>query len=219
MFGCVPSGFSPIIVSHGNTKSTQPFSPTLPSTTMDIKKKCVSSGPKEVVVNIERSSGGIFDASDPGQLPRNEQQISTFKRHTPVNIGQKLSCQGKSNELYSIMLQAHLEEGNEKFIRDVKAYPEPAIVLASEQQLFDLDRFCCNAAQFSILTVDPTFSLGDFDVTPTTYRHLLLCSKRTSKPPVMLGPTVIHYRKNFSTYKFLASCMLAQNRNLVALRA
>ena len=71
------------------------------------------------------------------------------------------------------MLQAHLEEGNEKFIRDVKAYPEPAIVLASEQQLFDLDRFCCNAAQFSILTVDPTFSLGDFDVTPTTYRHLL----------------------------------------------
>ena len=30
---------------------------------------------------------------------------------------------------------------------------------------------------------------------------------------------MIHYWKNFSTYKFLASCMIAQNRNLVALRA
>ena len=30
---------------------------------------------------------------------------------------------------------------------------------------------------------------------------------------------MIHYRKNFSTYKFLASCMIAQNRNLVGIRA
>ena len=30
---------------------------------------------------------------------------------------------------------------------------------------------------------------------------------------------MIYYRKNFSTYKFLASCMVAQNRNLVGLRA
>ena len=215
----IPSGFSPIVVSHGNSKTAQPYFPTLPSTTMDIKKKCVSSGPKEVVSNIENSAGGILDATYPGQLPRNEQQISNFKRHTPVSTGQKLSCQTKSNELYSIMLQAHLEEGSEKFIRDVKAYPEPAIVLASEQQLLDLERFCCDSSHYSILTVDPTFSLGDFDVTPTTYCHLLLCSKRTSKPPVMLGPTMIHYRKNFSTYKFLASCMIAQNRNLVGIRA
>ena len=215
----IPSGFSPVVVSHGNSKTAQPYFPTLPSTTLDIKKKCVSSGPKEVASNIENSAGGILEATYPGQLPRNEQQISNFKRHTPVSTGQKLSCQSKSNELYSIMLQAHLEEGSKKFIRDVKAYPEPAIVLASEQQLLDLERFCCDSSHYSILTVDPTFSLGDFDVTPTTYRHLLLCSKRTCKPPVMLGPTMIHYRKNFSTYKFLASCMVAQNRNLVRLRA
>ena len=66
------------------------------------------------------------------------------------------------------------------------------------------------------MTVDPTFSLGDFDVTPTTFDHLMLGSKRTRKPPVMLGPTMIHYRKKFSTYKFLAS---GHNRNLVGLRA
>ena len=214
----VPSGFTPIVVSHGNSKSTQPYFPTLPSTAVQIKEKYVTQGPKEVVSSVESASGGILEASYPGQLPRNEQQVSNFKRHVPISTGQSLSGRSESNELYSIMLQAHFEDGNRKFIRDVKAYPEPAIVLASDQQLFDLERFCCDSSQFSILTIDPTFSLDDFDVTPTTYRHLMLCSKRTSNPPVMLGPTMIHYRKTFTTYMFFASCMIGQNRNLESLR-
>ena len=45
--------------------------------------------------------------------------------------------------------------------------PEPAFVLARDRQLHDLVRFCTVAEGFSILTVDPTFNLGDFDVTPT----------------------------------------------------
>ena len=100
------------------------------------------------ILRIENSAGGILDATYPGQLPHNEQQISNFKSRTPVSTGQKLSYQTKSNELYSIMLQVHLEEGSEKFIQDVKAYPEPAIVLASEQQLLDLERFCCYTTLF-----------------------------------------------------------------------
>ena len=79
-------------------------------------------------------------------------------------------------------------------------YPKPAIVLACDQQLCDLDRFCCDPSEFSALTIDPTFSLGDFDVTPTAYHHLLLHSKHTNKPPVCLGPIMVHYRKNFQTF-------------------
>ena len=129
-----------------------------------------------MVSDIDNSAGGIIDATYPGQLPRNKQQISNFKRQTPVSTDQKLSCQTKSNELYSIMLQTYLEEGSEKCIRDVKVYPEPAIALASDQQLLDLERFCCDSSHYCILTVDPMFSLGDFDVTPTTYRHSCLAS-------------------------------------------
>lgn len=76
-----------MIVSHGNSKSTQPYFPTLPSTTADIKKVCFSSGPKEVVSSIESSVGGILDATYPGQLPHNEQQIPNFKHNTPVSTG------------------------------------------------------------------------------------------------------------------------------------
>ena len=215
----IPDGYVPSVVPHGNSKSNKPFFPTLPSTAETIKEKCVSSGPKAVVACVDSSDGGIMEASYPSQLPRNEQQVSNFKRHVPVSLCQGVSVRSEANELYTIILQAHLEGGDSKFIRDVKAYPEPAIVVASEQQLHDLQRFCCDQSEFSILTVDPTFSLGEFDVTPTTYRHLLLNTQRSNKPPVMVGPTMIHYRKTFQTYLFLSSCLVGHNKNLQELRA
>jgi len=206
------------VVSHGNSKSDKSFYPTLPSTAEAIKKKCVGSGPKAVVASVDLSVGGIMEACYPGQLPRNEEQVSNYKRLVPVKLGQGVSVRSDANDLYTVMLRAHLEGGREKFIRDVKAYPEPAIVLACDEQLRDLERFCCDPSEFSALTIDPTFSLGDFDVTPTTYHHLLLHSKRTNKPPVCLGPIMVHYRKNFQTFLFFASCMIGLNKNLEGLR-
>ena len=122
----IPPGFTPIVTPHVNSKSKKLYFPTLPSTSSDIKKECCSHGPKEVASSIERSAGGILDTTYPGQPSRNEQQISNFKRRVPQSTGQKLSNKSESDELYSIMLQAHMEGVTEKFIRDVKAYPEPA---------------------------------------------------------------------------------------------
>ena len=132
--------------------------------------------------------------------------LEIFKCHVPISTGQKLSGQCESNELYSIMLQAHLEDGDKKFIRDVKAYPKPAIFLASEQQLLEIERFCCDSTDFSIMTVDPTFSLGDFDVTPTTFHHLMLGSKRTRKPPVHVRTNHDSLQKNVQYVQ--VSCIL-----------
>ena len=80
-----------------------------------------------------------------------------------------------------LQAQAQLEDKDKKFIRDVKVFPEPAITLATDQQLFDIECFYCNPTKFCILTVDPTFTLGDFDVTSTTHRNLLLQCKQTKK--------------------------------------
>ena len=60
-------------------------------------------------------------------------------------------------------------------------------------------RFCTSSFKFGIVTVDPTFTLGDFDVTPITYRHLLLKTRRGNQPPIFIGPVLIHYRKTFAT--------------------
>lgn len=71
----MPPGFSPVVVSHGNSKSMEPYFPTLPSTSEDIKRKCAGCGPKEVISSIDSCVGGIVHASYPGELPRNEQQV------------------------------------------------------------------------------------------------------------------------------------------------
>ena len=69
-----------------------------------------------------------------------------------------------------------------------------------------------------MLTVDPTFCLGDFDVTPITYRHLLLETRRGGQTPVFLGPILVHYRKTFSSYLFFTSSLIGQNRQLEGVR-
>lgn len=199
----IPDRFTPSVVPHGNSKSDVPFFPTLPSTALSIKDKCSPLCPKTVVFSVECTAGDIVGASYPGELPRNELQVSNFKCHATTSSFKQSIC-SEGNELHTVMFQVHLEDKDKKFICDIKAYPDPAIVLGSDQQLCDLERFCCNLSDFCVFTVDPTFSLGDFDVTPTTYCHLLLCGKRNHKPPVMLGPVMIHYRKSFPTYLFLA---------------
>jgi len=63
-------------------------------------------------------------------------------------------------------------------------------VLTYDVTLDDLVRFCTPSTEFSIVGVDPTFSLGAIDVTVTTSCHLMLRHKTDphGKPPVMIGP-------------------------------
>lgn len=67
-----------------------------------------------------------------------------------------------------MMQSAKLSNSLRYFVRETQPSPEPAFVLARDRQLDDLVRICAIPGGFSVLTVDPTFKLGDFDVTPTT---------------------------------------------------
>lgn len=50
------------------------------------------------------------------------------------------------------MQRAHTQDPKNKFVRDIKMSPEPAILLATEQQLHDLVRFAtCHSALPSTL--------------------------------------------------------------------
>ena len=217
----IPPGFTPKIASHGNSKDrTKEYHTTWASTREIIKSEPSCSGPKATVASVSTKVGGLLDTSCPGQLPRSERQVTYVRQKSkclPLSFPQ--SSWNPADELYTVMFQAKQEDSNQHFIRDMKVLPEPAIILATEQQLKDLLRFCTNPSQFGILTVDPTFSLGEFDVTPVTYRHLLLNCRRSGKAPVCVGPILIHYRKTFSTYHFFASSLTALARGLEHLRA
>lgn len=175
-----------------------------------LKEELAESGPKDAVSSVTAKVGGVVGANAPGQLPRGETQVSNVKR--------ALKFSGRDgDELYVMMQQS---KAGDDFVRDIKTTPDPAIILANDRQFDDLVRFCATPAgtESSILTVDPTFSLGDFECTPTTYRHLLLTTRRSAISPVFVGPTLIHYRKNFSSFLFFAASLIAHRRRLEGLR-
>ena len=76
------------------------------------------------------------------------------------------------------------------FVQSVEAAPEPMCVLATKQQLLDIERFCTGELS-SVLNIDPTFN-----VTPTTYHNLLVTTPHGNNP-ILLGPVLIHKTKTF----------------------
>ena len=68
------------------------------------------------------------------------------------------------------------------------------------------------------LCVDPTFNLGAFYVTPTTYHNLLDETTRGNNP-LPLGPILIHQTKTFRPFHYLASMLIQLNPQLAELRA
>ena len=121
--------------------------------------------------------------------------------------------------MFVVMSECKSKDVSARFVRDVKAAPDPAVVLATDRQLDDMVRFCTSQEDFCVVMVDPTFNLGDFDVTPMTYRHLLLESERTKKPPVFVGPVMVHYRKTFQAYLYFASTLIGIRPQLEKLLA
>ena len=174
------------------------------------------SGPKKVVSEVSAGVGGIVSASDSCEIPRNEQQVTKLKSRMRLS-SLPASC-APGDELGIIMQQAFMEDSSNIFVRDVKCLREPAVIIATERQLNDLVRFCTPSNHFSILTVDPTFCLGDFDVTVITYRHMMLTSRQTGSPPAMIGPLMIHYKKSFATYLYFSSSLISLRRDLSSIK-
>ena len=120
---------------------------------------------------ITKNLDGISSCEGIGELPRNRQQSSDLKRkRTDKNMfGQRktMSGKGKVGDPWYLLLKASKEQNSDKntaFVRDVRVGGEPLCVLASKRQLNDLKRFCCNETEFKLLTVDPTFNIGQFDI-------------------------------------------------------
>ena len=112
--------------------------------------------------------------------------------------------------MYVIMQKAKI---GDDFVWDIKKSTDPAVILAYNHQLDDLVRFCATpvGAESLLLTVDPTFCLGEFECTPTTYQQLLLATRKYAKPPIFLGPCLVHNRKNFASYLFFHLCPYVVN--------
>lgn len=146
-------------------------------------------------------------------MPRNVKQA--------YNIKQQLKEGAVSDSYYTLLLQCKEEDKAKEtaYVRKVVAAPDPVAVLAFDWQVKDMAKFCTNPRHLSVFQVDPTFDLGPFSVTATQYEHLLLVNKQSGKRPVMVGPLLVHQKKEKLSFKLLVDFLVDQEPRLKNLHA
>ena len=204
---------------HGNSKSQSAYVRTMPSTMCKLRDASQYLPPKHAVGEVTRGVGGLAGASSVSELPRNRQQSADCRRALFAPKCTRVSS--NADPLFPVMLMCKESEGansnpSTRFVRIVCNTPEPMAVLTFDWTLEDLQRFCTRPHQHVILSVDPTFNLGSFHVTVTTYRHPMLEYRhhRRRQHPVMFGPMFVHQRKTFATYNFFFSQLVGLKPNL-----
>ena len=167
------------------------------------------------------------DGKDGQTMEKTDKRASDLKRNrndTTIPLGQRksMSGEGRSDDPWYSLFNTNKRESKCKktaFVRDVRVGSEPLCVLASERQLNDLKWFCCYEREFKPLTVDPTFNIGRFNVTPISYQHLALENKNGGKHPTFIGPILIHEKKNEETYSTFCASLKSLEPELANLMA
>ena len=195
---------------HGNAKKSERcYYRSKPSTLVAIKEKVKArKGPSQVYDEVFEDAGGIIAFTSHGDLPKSRQQVTDVKR--------SLKSHKDKDQIAELIKMSRVEANDSApFIRRVQVSPEPACLLANNRQLNDVVRFC--TAHFlppQILCIDTTFNVGNFYVTPTTYKHSLLVDRKYGKPPTLLGPTMVHMQKKAETYQYFSSSLVSLNADL-----
>eukprot|EP00794_Sanderia_malayensis_P020732 gene20731-biopygen17115 len=153
---------------HGNSKKKVPFQRTKESVKEKRKTACVVEKPKNLVQMSFEGAGGLANVRSAGDMARDRKQVSNFKYFA--------TKQGSHDELITVtdMCKAQQRDPATAFVRSVSCAPEQHVYVGNDRQHNDLARFCTNVENTSIVGIDPTYNMGKFYVTVTTYRHLML---------------------------------------------
>jgi hypothetical protein len=181
--------------------------------------------PKKGLNAIYIDVGDVQNARSVGQLPRGLQQMYNSRRPknsetvVSTNPGQII----QNDALFVLLERAKHEDSNDGFMRDFQVHPTFYCVLATKRQLDDLGIFCTDPTEFSVFCVDPTFNVFEeenkLSLTVSTYRNLKLRVKKTKKPPVFIGPLLMHQSKDWQTYSKFAHSLVTDKPELSGLLA
>jgi len=194
------------------------------STVKKVESSLATLTPKRAIGKVHNDQGGFTNAVSVGELPRGRNQAYYLKHKMLEKEFQSSSgspsCKlGSLDILYVMMEQCKNAEKGKRFVQHVTCTPEPMAVLSTQQQLQDIECFCCDAYTFCIFGVDPTFNLGNFSVTATVYQNLLLENPKTNMPPVVLGPLFVHYHKQFCNYHHFFSTLIGLQPKVSGIQA
>ena len=141
---------------HGNSKSTKGFAKSKASTLQKIKAKTQIKGPSQVYDEVFEEAGGMLTFESLGDIPKGRKQVENVKYNSRP--------QRSKDQLYDLVEKAKVE--SKPYIRRLQLTPEPACILASEQQIYGVQRFCPSKTQRpSVFCEYTTFNIGDYYVT------------------------------------------------------
>ena len=166
---------------------------------------------------VAEDQGGMMGGHSAASWPRDVKQAYNLKCNSKTG-----STVSGTDPYLALVMQCKEEAKDKKtaYIRKGICAPEPIVILSTEEQSDCMVRFCTNGLNFSVFSIDPTFDLGTFSVTTTTYEHLNLINRRSGVNPVMIGPLLIHQKKEKATYNIFTDYLLnsrPQLRNLQVL--
>ena len=185
-----------IIKPHGRAKNNpRPFLTTASGTRAKISEKATSSlGPSSIYDQLYQEAGDVISRKSSSDVPRSIDQVKYERK--------KLRSQHEKDQLAEL-----ISLSNNGLVRNVQVGPGVRAVLATEEQLADVVKFCTDPEEFCILGIDVTYNIGDFYVTTTAYQHLALLDKSTGKHPTFPGPMMIHTDEKQATFHYFASTM------------
>ncbi|CAB4032414.1 Hypothetical predicted protein, partial [Paramuricea clavata] len=215
------------VLPHGNAKSKSSYRRVLPSTIEKLKKTVYEKGKtaKESLDEVYCMSGDVTMARSLSELPRGPGDMYNARHSAKQSRGNSSpnekseggeSSQVSLDNIWTLLERAKREEEQSKdsiFIHECSIHPDLFVVLATDQQLQELQLFCTSPIEFSVLGIDPTFNIFDRNIslTVSTYRNLKLVNPKTGKPPVFVGPLLMHQRKDWKTFsKFAHSLTMAK---------
>ena len=142
------------IEPHGNAKkSKRPYMRTQHSTLTEIKEAVSKWSPSAAIKHVYDEAGGIINAKSLSEVPRDRRQVYNIKSHKQSTSGIALN---HNQDLTYDLLEQHY--GSLKmFVHNVSFDDSVMCVLCNEQQLKDIEWFCCNRepATCSVLGIDP----------------------------------------------------------------
>jgi hypothetical protein len=197
---------------HGNAQTSQApaYIRTKPSTLSRVKEIARTDGPKGTFHRVSEENGGLLGASSSSDLPRNREQAKNHRSGIKQNA--------KKIDSLAILLEEckrqQMSLGEDPFIREVTGAPELRCVLGFDWQLKEVEQFCTNPQKFAIFSADPTFNLGTFNVTVTTYRHLKVVTRRDGHHPIMIGPLLISQSKTSDAYNYFFGKLAGLNKSM-----
>lgn len=184
--------------SHGNNKSGGAFMPRIKSVTTKIKKLSKTLPPGKVVSTMLDEHGGVENVRSISQTPRDGQQVRNLKRKV-ADAHRSRSGPAKSSDFGAIFQLSMKGDFVRSF--EISQGGHPHAFCATDQQIHDLQRFC-TGDDGALLQIDPTFSVGNFYLTCTTFRHPNFENSGNRKEVLMPGPYFLHATRKEEDYEY-----------------